>query len=85
MEDAQALMRWLNKNRHTLTPYRGQYIAYTKDEIVASGHELQQVLEEARNGEKPFVVYRVPRYTASIQLVPVRLRSVSRHAWRGEA
>ena len=81
MDDTQALTRWFNKNRHTFPPYRGQYIAYTADGIVASGHELQQVLEEARKSDEPFVVYRVPRYTASIQLVPVRLRSVSRHAW----
>ena len=81
MEDSAALTRWFNKNRHTLTPYRSQYIAYTKDGIVASSHELQHLLEQARKSEKPFAVYRVPRYTASIQLVPVRLRSVSRHAW----
>lgn len=81
MKDSAALMRWFNKNRHTLTPYRGQYVAYTADGIIAASHNLRQVLEQARESGEPFVVYFVPRYTASIQIVPVRLRSVSRHAW----
>ena len=81
MENAAALMRWFNKNRQELIPYRSQYVAYTADGIIAAGHNLQNVLEQARKREEPFAVYFVPRYTASMQLVPVRLRSVSRHAW----
>ena len=81
MRASDAILKWLNKNRQTLGPYRNQYIACTAQGIIANGRDLQPVLDVAQRSGKAFAVYLVPRHAASIVLLPVRLRSVSRHAW----
>ena len=77
----QKIIGWLNRNRHTLTPYRGQYIAYNEEGIMSHGNNLDQVLQEARASGRRFLIYIVPSHKCSITLYPVRLRSVSRHEW----
>ena len=78
MRAGDAILKWLNKNHQALGPYRNQYIACTAQGIIANGCELQHVLDVAQHSGKAFAIYLVPRHTASIVLLPVRLRSVSR-------
>jgi hypothetical protein len=47
-EQAQEMLRWLNKNRDTvLDLYKNQYIAYNEKGIITHGENLQNVLEQA--------------------------------------
>ena len=45
-EQAQEMLRWLNKNCETvLDLYKNQYIAYNEKVVIAHGENLQNVLE----------------------------------------
>ena len=70
MRASDAILKWLNKNRQTLGPYRNQYIACTAQGIIANGRDLQPVLDVAQRSGKAFAVYLVPRHAASIVLLP---------------
>jgi hypothetical protein len=79
-EENEELSKWLNQNRHTLQQkYRNQYIAYNLNGLIAHGPELSQVLESARSSGESFTIYFFPRRTADIVILPIRLRSISRH------
>lgn len=73
-EQAQEMLRWLNKNRDTvLDLYKNQYIAYNEKWVIAHGENLQNVLEEANTTNQEFVIYLVPSCRYSIQILPVQV------------
>ncbi|MCP4347741.1 MAG: hypothetical protein GY795_19740 [Desulfobacterales bacterium] len=77
------ILKWLHENRHKMEQYRNQYIAYNANGVIANGKELEKVLESVNKSGKPFAIYFVPRHSASsVVILPVRLRSVSRHEWK---
>ena len=82
-EQAQAMLRWLNKNRESILDlYKDEYIAYNEKGIVAHGENLKPVLEKAQGSGQSFVIYLVPRNHYSIQILPIKFRSVVRHNWQ---
>ena len=82
-EQAEAMLRWLNQNRESiLDVYKDQYIAYNEKGIVAHSENLQPVLEKAKVSGQTFVIYLVPRNHYSIQILPIKFRSVVRHNWQ---
>lgn len=82
-EQAQAILKWLNQNRESILDlYKDQYIAYNENGIVAHGENLQPVLEQAEASSQSFVIYLVPRNNYSIQILPIKFRSVVRHNWQ---
>ncbi len=82
-EQAQAILRWLNKNRESILDlYKDQYIAYNEKGIVAHDEKLETVLKEAEATNQTFVIYLVPRKHYSIQILPIQFRSVVRHNWQ---
>ena len=73
-EQAQEMLRWLNKNRDTVIDlYKNQYIAYNEKGVIAHGENLQNVLEEANTTNQEFVIYLVPRCRYSIQILPLQV------------
>ncbi len=79
--ESQQMLKWLNRNREELKQYAHQYIAYNANGIIAHGQDLRQVLDVAHASGEIFSIYLVPGFTGSIVILPVRLRSVSRHEW----
>ena len=74
------MLKWLNKNRHTLLNlYRNQYVAYNDCRVIAHSENLRDVLELATASGETFAIYLVPRSTASIQILPIRFRD--RRSW----
>ncbi len=72
-EQAQAILRWLNKNRESILDlYKDQYIAYNEKGIVAHGEKLEPVLKEAKATHQSFAIYLVPRNHYSIQILPIQ-------------
>lgn len=47
------------------------FILYT-DKLIAHSENLQEVLELAEASGEIFAIYLVPRYVASIQILPIR-------------
>ncbi|OKH58933.1 hypothetical protein NIES2130_11490 [Scytonema sp. HK-05] len=77
------MLKWLNHNRQMLLDlYRNQYVAYNANGLIAHSENLREVLELAEASEQVYVIYLVPRSTASIQILPIRFRTVSRHDWQ---
>lgn len=78
----QAMLQWLNRNRQILlNSYKNQYIAYNDNGIIAHSENLKQVLEQANVCQENYLIYLVPKRTASIQILPIHFRSVVRHEW----
>jgi Family of unknown function (DUF5678)/Aspartyl protease len=81
-DETQKMLAWLNKNRRILLDsYRNQYVAYNAERLIAHGENLQEVIELARTTGEPFLIYLVPRTSASIRILPIQFRAVTRHNW----
>ncbi|MBE9228934.1 retropepsin-like domain-containing protein [Phormidium sp. LEGE 05292] len=81
-EESREMLKWLNRNRSMLLDYyKNQYVAYNADRLIAHSENLQEVLELAEASGEIFAIYLVPRYVASIQILPIRFRAVTRHNW----
>jgi hypothetical protein len=61
--------------------YRNQYIAHNADRLIAHSENLQEVLGLAEASGELFAIYLVPRYCASVQILPIRFRAVTRTDW----
>ncbi|HEY9874384.1 MAG TPA: retropepsin-like domain-containing protein [Candidatus Obscuribacterales bacterium] len=82
-EESRAMLKWLNRNRQMLLDlYKNQYVAYNANSLIAHSENLQEVLELAEASGEYFVIYLVPRRTASIQILPIRFGTVARHNWQ---
>ncbi|MEH2213509.1 DUF5678 domain-containing protein [Nostoc sp.] len=63
------MFKWLNRNRQMLLDlYKNQYIAYNANGIIAQSENLREVLALANAAKQPFLIYLVPRRTASIEI-----------------
>ncbi len=77
-----AMLQWLNRNRRRLlADYKDQYIAYNAGGLIAHSEDLQEVLAQANSSQEDYLIYLVPKRTASIQILPIHFRSVVRHEW----
>jgi hypothetical protein len=84
-ETQQNILKWLNNNRYSLSSYQKQYLALSEKGILAHSINLENVLENARQSNEYFVIYYVPgRSPSMMTILPVRIRSVSRHEWKPE-
>lgn len=67
------MLKWLTRNRRMLLDlYRNQYIAHNADRLIAHSENLQEVLALAEASGEFFAIYLVPRYSASVQILPIR-------------
>lgn len=77
--ESREMLKWLTRNRRTLLDlYRNQYIAHNAERLIAHSENLQEVLALAEASEEIFAIYLVPRYCASVQILPIRFRAVTR-------
>ena len=77
-----AMLQWLNRNRRRLlASYKNQYVAYNANGLIAHSENLQEVLAQANSSQEDYLIYLVPKRTASIQILPIHFRSVVRHEW----
>ncbi|MEH2468319.1 DUF5678 domain-containing protein [Nostoc sp.] len=79
-DESQQMLKWLNQNRQMLLDlYKNQYVAYNANGLIAHSENLREVLELAEVSKQIFSIYLVPRRTASIQILPIRFRTVAWH------
>lgn len=77
------MLKWLNRNRQMLLDlYKNQYVAYNQNGIIAHSENLREILELANASKQPFIIYLVPRRTASVEILPIRFGTVARHDWQ---
>jgi hypothetical protein len=76
------MLKWFHQNRSILQQkYCNQYIAYNAKGVLAHDQRLEQVLELAQSSGEVFAIYFIPRRTGAIVVLPIRIRSISRHEW----
>ncbi|MBE9095660.1 retropepsin-like domain-containing protein [Tychonema sp. LEGE 07203] len=81
--ESREMLKWLHRNRPMLLDlYRNQYIAHNADRLIAHSENLQEVLALAEDSGENFAIYLVPRYCASVQILPIRFRAVTRTEWQ---
>ncbi|MCC5627132.1 retropepsin-like domain-containing protein [Nostoc sphaeroides] len=81
--ETDEIIKWLNRNRQMLLDlYKNQYIAYNANGIIAHSENLREVLALGNASKQAFLIYLVPRRTASIEILPIRFRSIARHDWQ---
>ncbi|MFM9267822.1 retropepsin-like domain-containing protein [Tychonema sp. BBK16] len=81
--ESREMLKWLTRNRRMLLDlYRNQYIAHNADRLIAHSENLQEVLALAEASGEFFAIYLVPRYCASVQILPIRFRAVTRTEWQ---
>jgi hypothetical protein len=67
--ETDEMFKWLNRNRQMLLDlYKNQYIAYNANGIIAHSENLREVLALGNAAKQPFLIYLVPRRTASIEI-----------------
>lgn len=67
--ETDEMFKWLNRNRQMLLDlYKNQYIAYNANGIIAHSENLREVLALGNASKQPFLIYLVPRRTASIEM-----------------
>jgi Family of unknown function (DUF5678) len=73
--ETDEILKWLNHNRQMLLDlYKNQYIAYNANGIIAHSENLREVLELAKATKQTFLIYLVPHYTASVEILPIWFR-----------
>lgn len=83
LEESRQMLKWLNCNRQMLLDlYRNQYVAYNANGLIAHGDNLREVLALGNASNQVFSIYLVPHHTASVEILPIRFRSVVRHDWQ---
>ncbi|MEH2083022.1 MAG: DUF5678 domain-containing protein [Nostoc sp.] len=76
--ETDEMFKWLNRNRQMLLDlYKNQYIAYNANGIIAHSENLREVLALGNASKQPFLIYLVPRRTASIEILPIRFCTVA--------
>ena len=81
-EQQHAMLQWLNRNRHQLlAAYKNQYIAFNSKGMIAHSENLKEVIAQAKASQEKYLLYLVPKRSASIQILPIYFRSVVRHEW----
>ncbi len=80
--EQREMLKWFYQNRTLLQQkYCNQYIAYNAKGVLAHDQKLDQVLELAQSTGQVFAIYFIPRLTGAIVILPIRIRSISRHEW----
>jgi hypothetical protein len=79
--ESREMLKWLNRNRQHLQQYAHQYIAYNANGIITNSENLRDVLDLAEASGELFSIYLIPRFTASIVILPIYFRTVSTHEW----
>ena len=75
-QSTHEMLSWLNRNRQMLLDlYRNQYVAYNAKGMLTHGDNLQEVQQQANASGEEYLIYLVPRTSASIQILPIRFRT----------
>jgi hypothetical protein len=74
---------WYQKNRHALKPYRGEWVAFTADGVIAHDKDYFAMLAQIDPAITEFIIDRVHEYdfVDPIRLYGVRFRNLKKHEW----
>ncbi|WP_295619581.1 retropepsin-like aspartic protease [Chamaesiphon sp. GL140_3_metabinner_50] len=75
---------WYTKNQQKLGAYRGEWIAFTSDGVIAHDREYLKTIAQIEPGRKDFVLARVHEYDCwePPRFRGVRFRTMKRNDWQ---
>ncbi len=75
---------WYKENRYQLKKHRGQWVAFTKDGIIAYHQKFKTMMEQIDPKISDYVVERVfeNEFIEPPKFLPVRFRTVKKHEWQ---
>lgn len=76
--------QWHKANRKELKKYRGQWIAYTNNGIIAHHPHYQEMINSIEDKTVDFVVERIyeTEFSEPVKFFPIRFRNVKKHEWQ---
>lgn len=80
----QTPREWYKDHRHQLKRYRGQWIAFTKDGVIAHHQKFNTMMEGIDVKISNYVVEKIfeNEFIDPPRFFPVRLRTVKKHEWQ---
>jgi hypothetical protein len=75
---------WYKDHKQQLKQYRGQWIAFTKDGILAHHQSVKAMMASLDPHRSDYVVERIfeNEFIDPPKLLPVRFRSLKQHDWQ---
>jgi len=83
-KSCQATNDWYKENRYQLRKYRGQWVAFTKDGIIAYHQKFNTMMEQIDPKISDYVVERIfeNEFIEPPKFLLVRFRTVKKHEWQ---
>jgi len=75
---------WYRENRQQLKLYRGEWIAFTKEGIIAHHRNFNTMMDHLDPNSSDYVVERIfeNEFIEPLKFWPVRFRTVKQHEWQ---
>lgn len=75
---------WRKANRKQFKKYRGEWIAYTKDGVIAHHPKYGGMIDSIEDRSIDFVVERIyeTEFMEPVKFYPIRFRNVKQHEWQ---
>ncbi len=75
---------WYQANKKELKKYRGQWIAYTKEGIIAHHAHCKEMFAQIPDRSIDFVIERIyeTEFIEPLKFLPIRFRNVKKHDWQ---
>ncbi|MDY6802874.1 MAG: DUF5678 domain-containing protein [Cyanobacteriota bacterium] len=71
-QQSQAMLKWLNQNLQILLDnYSASFIAYNENGVIASGKNLEKVMETAEQSGEHFSIYPVARSRDAMKFLSI--------------
>ncbi len=75
---------WYKNNKSQLKQYRGQWIAFTKEGVIAHHQSFKTMMASLDSSQPEYVIDRIfeNEFIDPPKLLPVRFRSLKKHEWQ---
>lgn len=83
-EEYKTPKQWRKANHQEFKKYRGQWVAYTKNGVIAHHPKFQGLMDGIEDKSIDFVVERIyeTEFIEPIKFYPIRFRNVKAHEWQ---
>lgn len=80
----QTPREWYLSNKQELKKYRGEWIAYTRDGVIAHHPHCKEMLAQIPDQTIDFVIERIyeTEFIEPLKFFPIRFRNIKKHEWQ---
>lgn len=83
-EEYKTPKEWRKANHKEFKKYRGEWVAFTKNGVIAHHPKYKEMINGIEDRSIDFVVERIyeTEFMEPIKFYPIRIRSVKKHEWQ---